>query len=61
MFDHMLKDKDLKRAFKKYGLDVKKDGAFIKDLIKGTPKAGDNQYEEVSSNSYEDLSLSMFV
>ena len=61
MFDHMLKDRGLKRAFKKYDLDVKKDGAFIKDLIKGAPKAGDNQYEEVSSISYEDLSLLMFV
>lgn len=57
MFDHMLKDRGLKGAFRKYGLDVKKDGAFIKDLIKGTPREGDNKYEEVGIISYEDLSL----
>lgn len=46
MFDHMLEDKDLKKEFKKYRLDVKKDGAFIKDLIKGIPRA-DYPYEKV--------------
>ena len=41
MFDHMLEDQDLKKEFsaKNYGLRVKEDGEFIKDLIKGTPRA----------------------
>lgn len=46
MFDHMLKDKDLKKEFENYGLCVKKDGEFIKDLIKGTPRAH-YSYEKV--------------
>ena len=51
MFDHMLEDQDLKEEFEKYEFDVKKDGAFIKDLIRGTPRSRD-QYERVSSVSY---------
>ena len=48
MFDHMLEDQDLKKEFsaKNYGLRVKEDGEFIKDLIKGTPRAH-YSYEEV--------------
>lgn len=55
MFDHMLKDQDLKKEFENYELDVKKDGAFIKDLIKGTPRSQADpqcQYEEVSNINY---------
>ena len=55
MFDHMLEDEDLKKEFENYDLDVQKDGAFIKDLIRGTPKAQDDpqyRYEKVSSISY---------
>ena len=54
MFDHMLEDEDLKKEFENYDLDVQKDGAFIKDLIRGTPKAQDDPqycYEKVSSIS----------
>ena len=48
MFDHMLEDEDLKQEFsaKKNGLRVKEDGEFIKDLIKGTPRAH-YSYEKV--------------
>lgn len=37
MFDHMLKEKEVRDEFEKYKLDVEEHGAFIKELIMGEP------------------------